>query len=1651
MLKSRSEDATLIAKFSGVTVSVTAAEVSEDSVRSAFLDALESGESPAHETIPGLHVTKSGFEYDPSMYSVEQIARLADEFLGLSVFPPALPDKLPGSRLAERLRRIGVAGGIVAIDMERSANLSTAIVAIWQAGAAYLPLDPGYPAVRKQLLVRDSGAVYTVTELDFEACEGETPAVAGPPVDLDSLAYVIYTSGSTGQPKPVPVTHRAFTNFLESVRWRIGIGPGDRFVAVTTVAFDISAMELMLPLSAGAELIVATRDEALDGRKLARRLSESDATMMFGTPATWRLLLDAGWQGSPDFTALCGGEMLPRELADRILSRSKALWNMYGPTETTIASTMGRVRAGTGPVPIGRALARTQLFVIDGELWIGGTGVSERYSDGGLFRTGDLVRFLPDGDLEYLGRADQQIKIRGFRIEPGEVESALRMCGAAEAVVMEQNAGLIAYVTPNVDTGPMFERVAQMLPAHMVPGKIVAVTQFPLTLTGKVDRRALAGKERPQADLFEPPSGMVEKVLAEIFREVLQIPRISATANFFHLGGHSLLAAQVLSRVWEMWRVEIPTRFLFEAPSLRELAKQIQALQSDRKPAPVLVRELNPSLSLAQERLWFLHEFHRDERALYNIPAAVRLTGPLDPARLGDALNRLIERHDVLRSSFANVEGAPVQTIAAEVRVPLPILTSEEARADAARPFDFGRAPLLRASLVRFGPDEWEFLLTMHHIVSDGWSMGVIFRELSAFYRGLTPPPLALQYADCTQQPEERDLVYWREKLEGLGAPLEMPSDRPRGATMTYRGARMYFEWPAELGACVRDFSCRLSVTPFTTLLAAFKVLLYRYTGESDLVVGTPVANRLRVETEALIGLFVNTLPLRTRVEEGASFAEVVARTRDTVLDAQAHGELPFQNIVEALQPERTLAHTPFFQVMFALQNAAPNLLDLPGITASETSYEPEWVKLDLMVNIEGVGATFNGSIDYNRDLFSAERIARLAGHLRTLLDAAIRNPELPIAELPILTAEEMRQFAEWNRTEAPFPNSEFVAALDSDAVAVECGGKTLTYAELNRTAASEVRKGLVPVMVDRTIDLIPKLLSVWKANSAYVPIDPEYPAERRQFMVEDIAAGGTAEGLAYVIYTSGSTGKPKGVRVPQRSLMNLLEALRVAVPVGPDDVMVALASAAFDMSIPELWLPLYCGAKVVIARDHSELRMLLESSGATVMQGTPSLWAALLDEGWMPAPGFKLLVGAEALPQNIADRLSKLPCTVWNMFGPTETTVWSMMGRVEAGPVTIGKPIANTRIYVLDKHGEQVPVGVPGELFIAGEGVAQGYWNRPELTGERFVRLGNGERAYRTGDQVRYRNDGQLEFLGRMDTQVKLRGFRIELGEVEAVLARHAGVAMAAADVRNGSIYSWHTGEAVDESELRAHVAALLPAYMVPSRFTHVAELPVNVHGKLDRAALRVPEFAPAPKTASSDPMELQLLPVWREVLGNHEFGVTDSFFDFGGHSLSAMRLVSRIGQTTGQALPMQMLFSTPTIRDTVRYLRRNAPAKLPESVIAIQPHGRKRAIFFFNTRAGCWNLAHALGNDQPLLGVESVAEIRAVSASGPYLLAAFEDGGEAAHAAALELIATVAVIEDQLLTITRPGESVNMIPFVGSAFESPAVELIAQCLRSV
>ncbi len=1582
-------------------------------------------------------------------------------------------------QIACKLRQDGIrAEAIVGVQLERSLDLLATLLGIWKAGGAYLPLDPTYPAERLRFMREDSRAALTIEAEYLVDLPAEKQALEeGSGATLDHLAYVIYTSGSTGQPKGVPVTHRSLMSFLQAMRRETRIGPGDVFTAVTTLSFDISAMELFLPLLAGAELVIAPRQVAIDGAQLAHLLHQSQTSILFGTPATWRLLLDAGWQGCAGLRILCGGEAMTPTLAAALLQRGATVWNMFGPTETTICSVMTQVQSGREEVPIGKPVANTETLVVDvdgipvpigveGELWIGGIGVARGYLHRAeltatkfgrdrRFRTGDRVVMKEGGELLFRGRMDQQVKIRGFRVEPGEIEAVLlRHPHVREAAVLAEEDRLTAYlVATGQDTEALRHHLSAALPEHMVPARFVFLSAMPLTPNGKLDRHSLQReKEVSLLELASPgPFGSAtEEQIAAIFQEVLRVEHIGAEGNFFHLGGHSLLAAKVIARITRHWNLEVDTRVLFEAPTVRAFALRIEELKEQASTSLAAANLATQQvLSFAQERLWFLQRFHEAEAALYNIPARIRLRGTIHKAALEQALDQVVQRHEVLRTIFPEQDGIPYALVRASLRATL----SDQENPTA--PFSLAVGPLLRTALVPVREGEWDLYITLHHIVADGWSLGVLLREVAAFYRGNRLPPLPMQYAEFSRQQRERlrgpvleqHVLYWRNQLAGLPGLLALPADRPRPAMQTYRATTLRLRFPPSLERDLPQLSLQCQATLFMTLLAAFQILLSRYGGETEICVGTSLANRTQVDTEGMIGLFANTLPLRGSTAGNPAFREMVHRVRNTTLGAFAHGELPFEKIVEALQPERTVSYTPFFQTMFTLQNALTETLDLPGVEAESVVVESELVKVDLAANVEQHGSEWSLVLEYNQDLFDASRIERMAGHYFRLLQSATQDPDCAVGELQWLTvAEEQQILLDWNHTEAPFPEETVPKLLMEqvrsrpEAIAVECGGERLTYADLLHRAEKVGRRvnpgTLQPVIVNRTVDLIPQFLGVWLGGSAYVPLDPEHPPARLEFIRDDAARPGTIpEGLAYVMYTSGSTGKPKGVLVGHRSVVNLLHAMRNITAVNERSVLLAVTTAAFDISVLELFLPLLAGGRVVVAttdevRDPLLLAALLKRSGATVMQATPATWNMLLEHGWQPPPGLQVLCGGEALPPSLAEKLIGRGNTVWNLFGPTETTIWSTVARVGQGPVTIGRALPNTKLYVLDDRQSPVPVGIPGELYIGGEGLAYGYWQRPELTAERFVTHPRFGRLYRTGDLVQWRENGELDFLRRLDHQIKLRGHRIEVREIESALELHPAVRRAAVAVKGDTLMAWLAAQECSPESIRQFLSEKLPSYMVPAQYVCLPDLPVSANGKLDRNALAAMAPASVSETQTitepRDEWERRVLKVWEEVLGLGQLSTTDSFFALGGHSLQAARLQARLQQETGERLPLAELFAGPTVQETARFLRKKESAGLPEGLAAIQRNGTKTPLFLVEARSAFFPFAKLLGPDQPVFGMDwpdpatlpqpqsiaALAEyfvqvIRSYQPHGPYLIGGWCIAGIVAFEIAQQLTA--------------------------------------------
>ena len=1007
------------------------------------------------------------------------------------------------NQVAHYLRERGVGPEVrVGIIMERSVEMLVGLLGILKVGAAYVPLDPMYPQERLAFMLEDAevpvlltqqhlleslpvhGAEVVCLDTDWKAIarESEENLVGG--ATADNLAYVIYTSGSTGKPKGVQISHRALVNFLTSMRLQPGLASHDTLLAVTTLSFDIAGLELYLPLCVGARLVVASREVASDGVRLSERLS--DATVMQATPATWRLLLEAGWQGSERLKILCGGEALSRELANQLLERSAVLWNLYGPTETTIWSAAHKVEFNSGPVPIGRPIANTQFYLLDrhlqpvpigvpGELYIGGAGLAQGYlhrpeltaerfivnpfsAEAGarLYKTGDLARYLPSGEIEYLGRLDHQVKIRGFRIELGEVEAVLAgHKSVAENVVVTREdvpgeKRLVAYVISKQDEAPSVSELRsylkERLPEYMVPSAFVQLEALPLTPNGKVDRRALPvpDQERPQLEkAFVAPRTATEEVVAGVWADVLRLEQVGVYDNFFDLGGHSLLATQVISRVRVALQVELSLHSLFEEPTVAGLAKRVETarLADEGLQAPPIVpasRDQELPLSFVQEQLWFLDQL-KPGSSSYNIPQAIRMSGAIDVAALRQTLESIVARHETLRTTVASVDGQPVQLIAQAQSVALPVvdlreLPVNERETEAQRlvakevgsPFDLAQGPLFRASLLRLSDKEHVLLLNMHHIISDGWSMGVLFRELAALYEahsaGKPPtlPELPIQYADyAVWQREwlrgevfEKQLAYWTQQLSGAPAVLDLLTDRPRPAVPSFQGARQFVGLPKKLSQELLALSRREGVTLFMTLLAAFQILLSRYTGQEDILVGTDLANRNRVETEGLIGFFINNVVMRTDLSGDPTFSELLAQVREMALGAYAHQDLPFNKLIEALKPERSLSHSPVFQVLFVLQNAPMQALELAGLTLSPLELDSKTSKFDLAVFMEETEQGLVGTWGYKTDLFQADTIARMAGHFETLLANIVAQPGARLSALEMLTETERRHRA---------------------------------------------------------------------------------------------------------------------------------------------------------------------------------------------------------------------------------------------------------------------------------------------------------------------------------------------------------------------------------------------------------------------------------------------------------------------------------------------------------------------------------------------------------------------------------------------------------------------------------------------------------------
>ncbi|MFD2420538.1 non-ribosomal peptide synthase/polyketide synthase [Amycolatopsis pigmentata] len=1487
------------------------------------------------------------------------------------------------------------------------------------------------------------------------------------PVTPDDVACVLFTSGSSGRPKGAESTHRAVSRvfFGDS---DLRFGPDEVWLQSAPVSWDGFLLELFSALAHGGVCVLAP-GQVPDPDVISELVPRHGITSVWLSSSLFNFMVEdnPGFFAFPR-QVLTGGEIVSGPHALKVLEQfpDLRLVNVYGPVENTVFATTHRITAascadGSHSPPVGRPVGGTRVFLLDrwltevptgvaGEVYLAGDGLARGYANSPdltaqrfvanpfepgkrLYRTGDLVRRRPDGELEFVGRTDDQVKIRGYRVEPREVEAALvRHPGVAQAAVVARAAGghqrLVAYVVlspaePGPDPAALRDYLGTRLPEYLIPPAFVTLDRLPLTANGKLDSDALPAwnTQLPERVDSGAPRNATEERLVRIWADVLGTEHAGVRDNFFELGGDSILAMRVTSRIHAEYGVKLSPRALFDTPTIAGIAGLLPDGGTPRGHAllEAAPRDEPVPLSFAQQRLWFLHQVDPASTE-YNSYVALRIEGDLEVAALRTAVGRLVTRHESMRTSFMTVGGEGVQVVGPPQELPVPVTdlsgltgADQEAelgrllRAEAERPFDLSVAPLVRASLVRLGAAEHIFMLCMHHIVTDGWSMEILTAELGAYYRSATEgtpvalPEPAVRYADYAvwqrassgSDSTIEQSAYWREQLAGL-TPLELPTDRPRPPVRTTAGAVCEFEVPAPVRDRLRGLGLANDATLFMVLMAAAQVLFARYSRQRDVAVGTVTSGRERAELERVVGFFVNTLVIRSDVDPDRTFADFLADVRDTLLNAFANAELPFDRLVEQLQPDRDASRTPLIQAMVML-NPAHDRATLPGLRVAPARVPVTPALFDLALSFTDFDDRLVGEAMYNTDLFDADTIERLVGHLGVLLAAVADDPERPVSLLPLLTEPELRLFDEWNDTAVERPGRVIVhervaahAVSAPDRVAVTCQGSAITYAELdaraNQLANYLIDHGVgsdavVGVCLERSPEMIVGMLAVVKTGAAYLPLDPDYPPDRIAFILGDAAAPfvliqhrladrirapHTAtlcldtewpsierfpaappevevdpRDVAYVVYTSGSTGQPKGVLIEHRSLTELCLRHNEVYRIGPDDRAGQVAALGFDATVLELWPYLVAGARIDLPgpRDLLDARALVDwfvTAGTTAcVLPTPRV-DTVLDEPALARTSLRLiLIGGDVLRRRPS---ADMRFRVINNYGPSEATVLATSGEVEpaGGPEdqrlpSIGRPVDNMRCHVLDAHRNPVPIGVPGELYLSGTGLARGYLGRPDLTEERFVRLpfGGGERAYRTGDLGRWRSDGTLEFVGRADDQVKIRGFRIELGEIEAALLRHESVAEAVvvAPERVGGgrrlvgYVVFADGVTGDIAAVRTHLAACLPAYMVPPTLVALPELPLDPNGKIARSVLAAREpDAPdrAAYVAPRSPVESTLVRIWTEVLGVDRVGVEDNFFELGGDSILSIQVVSR-ARENGIALSAGDMLACQTIAE--------------------------------------------------------------------------------------------------------------------------------------
>jgi amino acid adenylation domain-containing protein len=1688
------------------------------------------------------------------------------------------------STCADKLASYLVESGVrpntrVGLAVSRTPKMLVAIIAIMKCGATFVPIDVSLPGKRVDFMMQDSEISLVLADqgtfrrinsqvgcINLDTCWNamlvRTNFATKKELEYapERIAYILYTSGSTGQPKGVAVSYGSLDNLLASFQDLLQISAGHRWLALTTISFDISLLELLLPLRQGAAVVLADRNEATDPALLIDIMDRYSVTHMQATPTTWQMVLGAGWLGKSELVALTGGEALSLSLGKRLLSVVGELWNVYGPTETTIWSSAIKLKAPLNKITIGRPIANTTFYILDeeqsvvpigvpGELYIGGAGVAYGYvgaaasassgfvtlpipcdSLARFYRTGDLARLLPTGEVEYIGRRDSQVKLHGYRIELGEVEELACSCPGVEravATVKKSESSLqylVLYYIGIAKEDLVRRELTHLLPTYMVPNQIMHLKSFPISSSGKIDRTQLPTIAcRNLSENYIAPHDQFEDQIIKVFELVLGAKGIGVRDNFFALGGHSFAAARAVSAINECFYITLPIKDLFANPSAECLALKVrQALRgaNDRqliKKAPA-VRAI--PLTPSQQQFLTFEQWHEGS-VNYTIPMLVNFVGPLNTEALVKALTRIVERHAILRSYIAHKDGIFIQKVKGYSTPLVDVIdlvgdSGHETLSNriddvVSRPFDLFKGPLYRFVLLKSGEEANRLIIQFHHVIFDGCSVDIFLTELESLYgsyhAGVEEAlnTAEIQFSDYAywlsrldRAQNGQDLLWWSKKLRGASGYLSLPTDAPRPSILSSNGSVLETRLLSrfELSELTR-IAMDGGTTLFAALLAAFHVFLYKYAGENDMVIGVPVSGRTLGQLDKLIGCFVNTLPIQISSNSSDSFTELLSLVNYELLNAFEHQEVTVSQIVEQLSNPTQSRYSPLYQVIF---NSLPESCTktIGDLEFSVIPIDRHCSHVDLSVTTQERDDGLYGYFEYSTEIFSARTVERMAAHFRDLIKNIIQDPSTSILHLSVLSSEELhRQIDEWNPPLCTSSGSLSLVQMfekrvleTPDAVAVVCGGSQLTFAELN-IAANQIAWGLlnrgvtsndrVAIQADRSVSFLAYVLGTLKSGAAYVPLDPFEPLERAKIILNEVqpfailghypfncpdlkceylslmevsnesqfnpslSCGLTQ--LAYIVFTSGSTGKPKGVEIEHHCLLDRLCWKMDEYPLAPSDTVLHLYSLAFDASILNYFWPLCAGAKLVLSTreeqyDSMALVSLIKDHTVSIVDLLPSQLLGLLEcDSFKCCSSLRVVFsGGEPLKGELVRLFySRSAARLVNTYGPTEATVECSVFECSLADcnypiVPIGRPIAGATMYILDKDSNVVPIGVPGELFIGGKGLARGYLNQPSLTQERFMTccLGEGivQRLYRTGDRARYQPDGTIEFLGRLDKQVKIRGFRVEIGEIEQYLLQMKGIENVLVAVQGEDLDRYLVAYLIlkePESEeslmqrIRAHLGDKLSPYMIPQRAVVMDRFPTLPNGKIHHNGLPVPASLAMPESyLMATHLEARLHEHWCEVLHREGLSRDDNFFEVGGNSLLAMRLVNRINVELGCEIPLSYIFQCPTIASLAKKLQENNSGLEKWSpLIRICKGGGDRPLFMIHPIGGgvlCYSaLAKNWDLDRPLYGIQAkglekgqrplrsikamasyyIKEIKKVQAAGPYLIGGWSFGG--------------------------------------------------------